>query len=386
MAAPVRIGLLTPSSNTCLEPVASAMLGGIGDVSLHISRIRVASIGLSPGESGQFDFDAMLAAARLLADAHVTVVAWGGTAGSWLGVERDRELAQRLEDELQAPATTSTIALLDALGIYGVRRYGLAVPYTADVAERIVAEYAAQGLECAGRAELGISENFAFDQVPPGQLGDLLREAAPGAEAVAVVCTNLRAAPLVEEFEAATNTVVVDSVVATVWKCLELAGRPAAIEGFGDLARNGSLRASLQSILEALLAATGSSRTTVRLDLPERRLHVDRVAAEAVAPGIRPIRPDASLDQWAMPTVQWLAAEQRTLVQNDVDSDGPPVSPELVASYGVQAQMLQPLVRDGQMFGWISVHEVGETRAWSDADLAAVTRAATHALDALAPE
>ena len=359
------------------------MLAGLGDVSLHISRIRVASIGLSAGESGQFDFDAMHAAARLLADARVTVVAWAGTAGSWLGVERDRELTRSLEDELQAPATTSTIALLDALGLYGVRRYGLAVPYTADVAERIVAEYEAQGLECAGRAELGISENFAFDQVPSEQIVDLLGDAAPGAEAVAVVCTNLRAAPLVEEFEAATGTVVVDSVIATIWQCLELAGRPASIEGFGDLARNGSLRASLQAILEGLLEATGASRATIRLDLPERRLHVNHAAAEALAPGIRPIRHDASLDQWAMPTVQWLAAEQRTLVQNNVDSDGPPVSPELVAVYGVQAQMLQPLVTDGQMFGWISVHQVGETRTWSDADRAAVTRAATQAVTAL---
>ena len=38
MTRQVRLGMLTPSSNTALEPITRAMLAGIADVSVHFSR------------------------------------------------------------------------------------------------------------------------------------------------------------------------------------------------------------------------------------------------------------------------------------------------------------------------------------------------------------
>ena len=35
MTHPVRLGMLTPSSNTALEPITSAMLAGMPEVSAH---------------------------------------------------------------------------------------------------------------------------------------------------------------------------------------------------------------------------------------------------------------------------------------------------------------------------------------------------------------
>jgi len=46
--------------------------------------------------------------------------------------------------------------------------------------------------------------------------------------------------------------------------------------------------------------------------------------------------------------------------------------------------MLQPVVRDGRMIGWISVHQVGQPRAWSEADVAALARAAGTARSLIA--
>jgi hypothetical protein len=214
-----------------------------------------------------------------------------------------------------------------------------------------------------------------FDQVSPERIAKLIGDAAPGCDAVVVVCTNFRGAPLVEELESALNVPVIDSVVATTWKCLELARGARCIRGWGDLAGNGSFRVGLRAVLRELLAATGAGRATVRLDMPDRRLHVDRVAAELVTAGVGPIGNDATLDQWAMPTVQFIAREHQTLVQNDVRADGPPVSPALIELYGVAAQMLQPLLAEGRMYGWISVHEVGQPRRWRGADVAALERA-----------
>ena len=58
MHRPVRLGMLTPSSNTVLEPVTTAMLAGLPEVSVHFSRFRVTEIALSADSLAQFD-DAM---------------------------------------------------------------------------------------------------------------------------------------------------------------------------------------------------------------------------------------------------------------------------------------------------------------------------------------
>ena len=45
----VLLGMLTPSSNTVLEPVCAAMLRGLPEASAHFARFRVTSIALDEG-------------------------------------------------------------------------------------------------------------------------------------------------------------------------------------------------------------------------------------------------------------------------------------------------------------------------------------------------
>jgi maleate isomerase len=84
-----RLGMLTPSSNTVLEPVTAAMLAGLPDVSAHLARFRVTEISLGQRALGQFELEPMLAAAELLADARVASICWNGTSAGWLGFESD---------------------------------------------------------------------------------------------------------------------------------------------------------------------------------------------------------------------------------------------------------------------------------------------------------
>ena len=81
----IRLGMLTPSSNTTLEPVTTAMLAGLPQVSAHFSRFRVTEIALTGDALAQFDDRPILAAAELLAHAKVDVIAWNGTSSAWLG-------------------------------------------------------------------------------------------------------------------------------------------------------------------------------------------------------------------------------------------------------------------------------------------------------------
>src|SRR4029077_18846562 len=220
----LRLGMITPSTNTWLEPITTTMLRQFEpQVTAHYTRVRVTRIGLTKEELAQFDLEPMLAAARLLADSGVDVIAWNGTSGSWIGLESDRRLCQAIKDVCGIPATSATLAIADAFRAYGVRRYGLAVPYTRDVAERIVDQYQLEGFECAIEQHLGISTNFEFAQVSDGQIEALVSSAAAGAEAVAVVCTNMAAAPLVAKLEGLLRIPVIDSITAPLWKCLDIA-------------------------------------------------------------------------------------------------------------------------------------------------------------------
>jgi hypothetical protein len=90
-----RLGMITPSSNSILEPVTSAMLANVAGITAHFARFRVTEIALDAAALNQFDASAMLPAADLLADTKVDAIAWNGTSASWLGASRDRSLCAR---------------------------------------------------------------------------------------------------------------------------------------------------------------------------------------------------------------------------------------------------------------------------------------------------
>ncbi|MGU4704105.1 Asp/Glu/hydantoin racemase, partial [Burkholderia cepacia] len=60
----IRIGILTPSSNTALEPLTSAIVAGLPHVSVHFARFTVTEIALSAAALDQFDAAHILVAAR----------------------------------------------------------------------------------------------------------------------------------------------------------------------------------------------------------------------------------------------------------------------------------------------------------------------------------
>lgn len=245
MTRAIRIGLLTPSSNTVLEPMSTAIVAEMPGVTLHFSRFRVTEIALSDAALAQFDDTAVLQAAALLADARVDAIAWSGTSASWLGFDRDVALCRRIQDATGIPATSSVLALNEALARTGVRRLGLLTPYRDDVQARITANYAGLGVACVAERHLRLQDNFSFAAVTEAQLERMAHEVADAApQAIAVVCTNLRAAPLAPRLEAVLRCPVYDSVAAALWKSLGLAGAdPAGITGWGSLFRLPALAA-----------------------------------------------------------------------------------------------------------------------------------------------
>jgi maleate isomerase len=232
-----RIGVLTPSSNTALEPLTSAMVSSLPNVSAHFSRFTVTEISLRDQSLNQFDDSKILDAARLLADARVDIICWSGTSASWLGFERDRQLCTRITDATGIPATTSVLALNEILALHGARTLGLVSPYVDDVQQRIMDNYKGIGIDCVAERHLGITINFAFGEVEPNALRGMLREVAKARpDAMTIMCTNLHAAQLVDELERELGIPIYDSVSTVVWKALKTIGVDTRdLNGWGQL-------------------------------------------------------------------------------------------------------------------------------------------------------
>lgn len=233
---PTRIGMIVPSSNTCLEPQSYRILGDRDDVTIHFARVQVTRIALDDSSDKQFDAPVMRAAAEILATADVDVIAWNGTSGSWLGAGHDRELVREIQDATGIPATTSTLAYMEAFRSFGTGRIGLFTPYTEDVNERIVASYERDGIKTLDHRFLGLSDNESFARVSDAEMRPgSLELAALNPDALVYLCTNLYGANIAEEIEAAMGVPVLDSVAVTLWHCLKMAGAPLLSPRWGRL-------------------------------------------------------------------------------------------------------------------------------------------------------
>jgi maleate isomerase len=219
-----RIGMLTPSSNTALEPATYGLLAAMPGVTAHFARFPVTEIALSPEALGQFELAPILGAAELLSHAKVDVIAWGGTSATWLGFDRDEALVQAITAKTGIAATTATLALNKLLRRMNARRLGLVTPYTDDVQARIAANYAAAGIPCIAECHAGLRDNFAFAQIAPETIeAMILSVAAQKPDAIAVICTNMDAARLAPRIEARIGIPVLDSIACTLLGALDAA-------------------------------------------------------------------------------------------------------------------------------------------------------------------
>lgn len=236
----VLIGMLTPSSNTILEPMSGRILADLPEITAHFGRFPVTEISLESSALDQFDRRALLVAARLLADARVDVIAWNGTSGGWMGFDQDRALCQAIEQATRIPATSSILALDEVFRRTGVARYGLVTPYRSDVQSRIIANLGRQGFECATERHLDLQTNFEFSEIGEATIAEMIRAVARAApDAITVMCTNMKGAGLVEAIETEVGIPVYDTVATAIWASVRIAGvDPRRIVGWGRLFRD----------------------------------------------------------------------------------------------------------------------------------------------------
>ncbi len=231
------IGMLTPSSNTVLEPVTGVMLAGLPEVSAHFGRFRVTEISLKPQALGQFGDAPFLDAARLLADAQLDVIGWNGTSAGWMGFDADARLCDSIKAETGIPACTSMLALNEILETTGRKRFAIVSPYLDDIQQKMVANYNAAGFEVVAERHLNDRGNFSFSEITEERIERLCAEVAEAKpQAIAIICTNMRGAPVAERVEKALGIPVYDTVSTVVWKALRMTGVDTRrVQGWGSL-------------------------------------------------------------------------------------------------------------------------------------------------------
>ena len=146
-------------------------------------------------------------------------------------------LCERIKQATGIPACTAMLALNELLERTGAKRVGFVTPYLDDVQARINANYEKAGCTVASDRHLGMQDNFSFSEVTADQMRVMTSDvAAAKPDAIAIVCTNMRGAPLAEELEAAHGIPIYDTVSTTVWKSLKIAGVDTArVKGWGKM-------------------------------------------------------------------------------------------------------------------------------------------------------
>jgi maleate isomerase len=227
----LRIGMLVPSGNVIIEPQVHAMLP-LG-VAVFVTRLPLVGsseaelLGMAVGVD---------AAARLLADARVDLIAFNCTAVSTFSKSMEADIKRHIEEATGLRALATSEALVDALGAFGARRVVLLSPYIQQVNDREVAFLRAAGFEVLSEVGLGLNTNTEMAALPPHiwlELGRKYRDER--ADAYLISCTAVRSADVIEALERELSRPIVTSNQAIVWRCLRAGGVEDRIEGFGSL-------------------------------------------------------------------------------------------------------------------------------------------------------
>jgi arylmalonate decarboxylase len=229
-----RIGLVSPSTNTTLEPEFWRLAPE--GVSIHVARVYQAG----PQEPSTYRrmADDIATAATLLATAEVDVIAFGCTSCTYF--VPPEEIRATMAEKAHCPTVLTADAVVDALRALNVRRVALASPRTEFVTKRELDFLASSGFEVVSSRSLGLGateeERRYIGRVPSETLYRLVASVVrPEADAIFVTCTQLPTLPMIGRLEAEFGKPVVTSNQATAWRCLRHIGFTAPIQGYGRL-------------------------------------------------------------------------------------------------------------------------------------------------------
>ena len=232
-----RIGVMVPSTNTTCE--ADFQMTVPRDVTVHGQRLWMTNEGT--GDDAYVRMNAEIeSGARYLATAHVDVVVYGCTTGSFYkGPGWDTEMLELIQREAHVPAVATSPSVVEALRFFGARRLSVATPYPEWNNRRLRAYLEAQCFEVLnvdGEPRAAAAGNQGINDQDPEEVVEFAsRVCRPEADALLCSCTAWRSVEAAAAIEARTGKPVVSSNQSTIWTALRALGITRPITGFGRL-------------------------------------------------------------------------------------------------------------------------------------------------------
>jgi GAF domain-containing protein len=143
-----------------------------------------------------------------------------------------------------------------------------------------------------------------------------------------------------------------------------------------------AVKNEINAVLDDLRGKTGASRVTLRQDRPGE--YAFPVTHESLAPGVPSLREERTVDLKTQPVVALLGKGQQ-VVQNDSRAAfDDPVYQNMLDTYGsLAAQIVTPIVREGRLVAIVSLHQLGNSRRWTEGEIAAASLTAQRIAELL---
>jgi len=134
----------------------------------------------------------------------------------------------------------------------------------------------------------------------------------------------------------------------------------------------------IRGLLQELLDGMHASRVTLR--------HGEGfpVVEEVLAPGVHSIAEENTLDMRTQPVAVEVASGRQVVQDDSAAAYDDPEYHRMRALYGgLAAQIVTPVFADGEVVAIISLHQLGTTRHWTEAEVARCREVAARVADLL---
>lgn len=239
-AVPTRVGVLYPGVGVAEDDYALILDALSASVELSIVHTAVPTDLVDVDALRELGEDRHLLGGVAELEAWAPSVAmWACTSGSFLwgrgGAERQAAL---ISAGLGVPASSSSLAFLDALTSLGIRRVAVAAPYTKPVTHAFEKFLATAGVTTVRRVTLEAATAAEIGSYGRREFLDIVeRSNSANADAVLVPDTALHTATWLSDAEQLAGKTVLTSNQVTIWQALRIAGLDVASERLGQLFR-----------------------------------------------------------------------------------------------------------------------------------------------------
>lgn len=214
-------------------PRAAAALG----VELPVAHIYGTDLHAVPELLDLGSPDKLRHGAELLAPHRPHAVVWACTSGSFVyGPRGARDQVAALATAAGVPATSTSLAFVDAVHALGLRTVAVAASYPDDVARLFVEFLADADIDVVSMRSAGIDTAAEVGTLDAAQVRRLAEaNDHPDAQALLIPDTAMHTLAVLPELEAALGKPVLTANQVTIWAGLRLAGRAATCPALGTL-------------------------------------------------------------------------------------------------------------------------------------------------------